>query len=67
MKRNMNKAAADGQKIAGKCQQRDLYADDIYQLLDAVRKTQPVTNEIYDAVCNAYYAGLSIGTRTARG
>lgn len=67
MARNMIKDAAEGMKIAHKHPRRDLGSNDLWQLMDVVRQKQQVTNEIYEAVCNAYYAGLAIGTRTARG
>ena len=67
MIRDMNKAAAEGMKIASKHPRRDLDAQDLWHLMDEVRQKHQLTNEVYDAVCNAYYVGLAIGTRTARG
>ena len=62
MRRNFYKQIEQGDKIIKKNERLDLYASDLHVLLDKTMETRNV-NDFYDAVINAYKAGIAVGTR----
>lgn len=63
--RNVAKQAEQGRNIVRKNDRLDLYAQELHALLDKSIATKD-TNDIYDAVVNAYYMGLAVGVRNGR-
>lgn len=60
--RNVAKQAEQGRNIVRKNEKLDLYGQELHALLDKSIVTKD-TNDIYDAVVNAYYMGLAVGVR----
>lgn len=65
--RNFQKAIEDGRKLADKRTGLDISCAEIhslyYPILCAARGDGVNGNEIVEAICNAYLAGLAIGHR----
>ncbi len=62
MRRNFCKQIEQGDKIIEKNERLDLYGSDLHVLLDKAMETRNI-NDFYDAVINAYKAGIAVGTR----
>lgn len=58
MKRNINKAVAEGETIRNERPELDIYPDDVLML----QQQRPGI----DAIIAAYYAGLAVGMREKR-
>ena len=63
--RNVAKQAEQGRNIVRKNDRLDLYGQELHALLDKSIATKD-TNDIFDAVVNAYYMGLAVGTRNGK-
>ena len=66
--RNTKKNADQGREIVRKKERIDLAAEEVHQLIDKIAENpvgKLVINEVYDAVCDAFYMGVAVGTRNA--
>ena len=68
MKRDLNKAIAEGKRIAEKRDGLDLRVPELNQLkerFDAEKATAGEAHAVFSLIGAAYLAGLAIGTRNA--
>lgn len=63
--RNVEKQAEQGRNIVRQNNKLDLYGSELTVLLERPLATRG-SNDIYDAVVNAYYMGLAVGMRNGR-
>ncbi len=63
--RNVEKQAEQGRNIVRQNDKLDLYGSELTVLLERPLATRG-SNDIYDAVVNAYYMGLAVGMRNGR-